>query len=178
MLNLPELLQGVLDSLEADVAPNVTDAKSKAQLYACLDLLSNLAVKIDWKAEPLCDECDGIGAALRRAKLCIEGMGRRPEPLAGLAASIDTLFSEDEPESENRTASSAEPVDWFQRRRRYAGVFEELVRVAGAGAGMESEAERVAYAELRSCVHEHLVNQTIREALYLKPMRLSEMSKA
>jgi len=171
MLNLTELLQGILESLETDVAPNVSDAKARAQLYACLDLLGNLAAKMDWKVLPLRDECEGIGNALTRAKKCIERASPTPAPLSELCASIAALFVAD------AAGTSDEVVDWFARRRRYAGVFEELVRALGDDPGPGKSEEPKLHAELRGCVHEHLVNQTIRDAFYLKPMRLSEMSK-
>ncbi len=172
MLNLDELLQGVLESLETDVAPNVSDRKAKAQLYACLDLLGNLAVKVDWKAQILRDECDGIRSALTRAAQLIAAASPKRRVLSEVSAAIAAL-----PSSDARQGSD-ETVDWFARRRRYAQVFEDLVRAVGDNSpGSEGAEPHGVYDELRECVHEHLVNQTIRDAFYLKPMRLSEMSK-
>lgn len=172
MLDLAELLQGVLESLENDVAPNVSNTKTKAQLYACLDLLGNLAGKVDWKVQILRDECEGIRTALGHAKKQIEELSPKRRSLSDVLASIDTILSADAGEK------SSEVVDWFARRRRYAEVFENLVRAVGESPGPEVGDAREVYDELCACIREHLVNQTIRDAFYLKPMRLNEMSKA
>ena len=172
MLNLAELLQGVLDSLETDIAPNVSDAGAKAQLYACLDVLGNLAAKMDWKIQILSDECEGIRTAVTRTKERIATSSGNHEELAGVMASIDALVSADVDEQPD------EPVDWVARKQRCAAVFEELVRVVGESTEPETEDDQGLYDDLRAYIHEHLVSQMIRDALYLKPMRLSEISKA
>ena len=94
--SLERLFEGIATSLREDVAPAVDDPYAKAQVSAAVELLANLAVRVEWRADLLREE---IG----RVREVLETAPERPvvldEPVpeggAGLsaahAAHLDTL---------------------------------------------------------------------------------------
>lgn len=78
--SLERLFEGMTTALREDVLPAVDDVYARSQLLACVELLANLAERVEWRCDALREE---IGAA--RAVL---GAGRDPLPEdnAGLVA--------------------------------------------------------------------------------------------
>jgi hypothetical protein len=98
--SLERLFEGLATSLREDVAPAVEDPYAKAQVSAAIELLANLAVRVEWRADLLREEIERIRSVLDTA-------GARPavldEPIptdgaalvASRAAHLDALASSD-----------------------------------------------------------------------------------
>jgi len=94
--SLERLFEGIATSLREDVAPAVEDPYAKAQVSAAIELLANLALRVEWRAELLRDE-------VAQARTVLETALERPavldEPvpldgaglLASRAAHLDAL---------------------------------------------------------------------------------------
>jgi hypothetical protein len=98
--SLERLFEGIANSLHENVAPAVDDPFAKAQVAATIELLANLAARVEWRADLLLDE-------IERIRLVLETAPERPavleEPVphdsAGLLASrgahLDALTAAD-----------------------------------------------------------------------------------
>jgi hypothetical protein len=105
--SLDRLFDGIAASLRENVAPVVDDPFAKAQVAATIELLANLAVRVEWRADLLLEEIERIRAVLETAPerpAVLDG----PIPLdsAGLLASraahLDALAHADPAEHELR----------------------------------------------------------------------------
>ena len=74
---LARLIEGIVATLRTDVIPNVKDAYARGQAVGVIDLLNNLAPRIDWAPERL-----EASVAAKRALL---GEIARLAPEAGMA---------------------------------------------------------------------------------------------
>lgn len=72
--SLDRLIEGIIATLRNDVIPNVTDAYARGQAVGVIDLLNNLAPRLDWARAPL-----DAAVATRRAALA-EGLAALGEP--------------------------------------------------------------------------------------------------
>jgi len=161
-LPLPRLLQGIIDTLERQVAVALEAGSARAQLYACLDLINNLADKIDWKREMLEAETSGVEEVLRASVPLLERFGPR---FADLSRRL------------NETLESPPEPDLFERRRRLNQYLEDLIAAVEDPAAAFDPPEDRLVVQIRQHIHGHLRNQTIRDALYLKPMMLKKISQ-
>jgi hypothetical protein len=98
--SLDRLFDGIAASLRENVAPAVDDPFAKAQVAATIELLANLAVRVEWRADLLREEIERIRAVLETAPVRPAVLDE-PIPLdsAGLLASrtlhLDTLAGAD-----------------------------------------------------------------------------------
>ena len=51
--SLERLIAGIMATLRADVIPNVTDAYARGQAIGVIDLLNNIAPRLEWARAPL-----------------------------------------------------------------------------------------------------------------------------
>lgn len=65
--SLERLCEGIATSLREDVAPAVEDPYARAQVTAAIELLGNLAVRVEWRSGLLRDEIDHVRAVLETA---------------------------------------------------------------------------------------------------------------
>ncbi len=65
--SLDRLFDGIAASLRDNVAPAVDDPFAKAQVAATIELLANLAVRVEWRADLLREEIERIRVVLETA---------------------------------------------------------------------------------------------------------------
>ena len=65
--SLDRLFDGIAVSLRENVAPAVDDPFAKAQVAATIELLANLAVRVEWRADLLREEIERIRTVLETA---------------------------------------------------------------------------------------------------------------
>ena len=65
--SLERLFDGIATSLRENVAPVVDDPYAKAQVSATIELLANLAVRVEWRADLLREEIERIRLVLETA---------------------------------------------------------------------------------------------------------------
>ncbi|RMD83920.1 MAG: hypothetical protein D6815_05380 [Candidatus Dadabacteria bacterium] len=159
VLDLEEMLAGIVQTLDEQVGPHVTDGQARAQLYSSLDLLNNLSSKLDWKRELLTAEIDSIVGALGEVTAALDGVGE-----GALGESLEQakdLIQERE---------GTDDLTAFCRRANE--VLDGLI-AALYDSGIEGDAADRA----RAAIHQHLINQTIRDSMFLKPMMLKKISQ-
>jgi 3-dehydroquinate dehydratase len=72
---LERLFEGIATSLREDVSPAVQDPYARAQVSAAIELLANLAVRVEWRADLLREE-------IARVRTVLETAPERPAILA------------------------------------------------------------------------------------------------
>jgi len=72
--SLERLFEGLATSLREDVAPAVEDPYAKAQVSASIELLANLAARVEWRADLLHEE-------IERCRTVLETAPQRPARL-------------------------------------------------------------------------------------------------
>jgi hypothetical protein len=65
--SLERLFDGIATSLREDVAPAVEDPYARAQVSAAIELLANLAVRVEWRADLLHEEIAHVRTVLETA---------------------------------------------------------------------------------------------------------------
>jgi hypothetical protein len=73
--SLERLFDGIATSLREDVAPAVDDPYARAQVSAAVELVANLAVRVEWRADLLQEE-------IAEARAVLETAAERPALLA------------------------------------------------------------------------------------------------
>lgn len=145
--SLERVLQGIVATLRADVIPKAADDYSRGQVVGVIDLLNNIAARVEWAREPL-----------------IEGVRARREALA-LARDLLSLPCGSSDQSPLLQGSS--PALVVERDRLDAEI-ADLLTEAYARAP-DGEAVRV----LRKQVHDDMVREM---AMSRKPL-FAEMTK-
>jgi hypothetical protein len=88
--SLDRLFEGMAEALREVVAPVVADPYAKAQVLATVEVLGNLATRVEWRCADLREEIERVDALLGGASdvpADNEGLVRaRAERLAALAA--------------------------------------------------------------------------------------------
>ncbi len=172
IIELQKLLAGIINTLEEEVGPDVAPGKARAQFYSCLDLLNNLAAKLDWNRSLLSTEIAGVEDTLRLTLPLVEKVaGSR----RGGGAEFSTLASN----IAGVLAEEAADGELFARRVRLNEVLEEAIariNAPGAEDGLDEDG-REAIEQAAATLREHLRNQTLRDAMYLKPMMLGKISQ-
>ena len=69
--SLDRLFEGLATSLREEVAPAVEDPYAKAQVSAAVELLANLAARVEWRADLLHEE-------IERSRTVLETAAERP----------------------------------------------------------------------------------------------------
>lgn len=55
---LSRLIGGIIATIRTDVVPHVSDPYARGQAVGVIDLLNNLAPRVEWAAEPLCRQVE------------------------------------------------------------------------------------------------------------------------
>ncbi len=88
MINsLDKIFDGIVEMLRDQVLPKVDDEFTRGQLYAAMDLLANLKVRVDWDVAALRDDVGERLALLPRLAELLAGTG--PVPPHFLAPPVD-----------------------------------------------------------------------------------------
>jgi protein involved in temperature-dependent protein secretion len=109
--SLERLFDGIAGSLREDVAPAVDDPYAKAQVAAAIELLANLAARVEWRSDLLREEIERIRIVLGTARE-LPAVLAAPVPadsaglLASRAAHLDALAHADTSEEETRALLS------------------------------------------------------------------------
>jgi sugar phosphate isomerase/epimerase len=77
--SLPRLFDGIGDVLRDVVLPEVDDAYVRSQLSACIELLANIATRIDWDGDQLAATVDAARDALTAAAAAAPDVIGSPE---------------------------------------------------------------------------------------------------
>jgi protein involved in temperature-dependent protein secretion len=94
--SLERLFEGIATSLREDVAPAVEDPYARAQVTAAVELLGNLAARVEWRADLLREEIarvrDVLATGAERPALLDEPVPAEGSALAAAhAAHVDAL---------------------------------------------------------------------------------------
>lgn len=65
--SLDRILDGIARSLTEDVAPLVDDPYAKSQVMAAVELVNNLATRVEWRHEPLLADIEAAREVLTAA---------------------------------------------------------------------------------------------------------------
>ncbi len=66
--SLERVLQGIVATLRTDVIPKVADDYARGQVVGVIDLLNNIAARVEWAREPLVEAVRERREALARAR--------------------------------------------------------------------------------------------------------------
>ena len=93
--SLDRLFVGIVETLRDVVMPSVDDSFARVQLSACIEILSNLATRVEWDRTQLVETTAGATAALATAAEVADELRRftmSPQPSTDpLAARNDAL---------------------------------------------------------------------------------------
>jgi GTP cyclohydrolase III len=153
---IERLIDGCLETLRADVLPDVGTAFARGQVWAVMDILQNLRDRVEVKQAFAIEEARSAEAALERCAGVLRDTGRAED-----AASIESLLA-------RRGADGAnDPGERVVVLR--AAIVTALAALHHQPGGL-SDAGREALAA-------HLTPQTVRDIAALKPSLLNEISK-
>ena len=152
--SLERLIAGIMATLRTDVIPNVSDAYARGQAIGVIDLLNNIAPRLEWARAPLAE------AVRERRKAVSAARALLPQAPAGAA-----ILSE-------QAIAAASSVELAAERDRLDGEISDLIAwTQGESASGDIAA---ATALLRQHVHEELARDM---KLTRKPL-FAEISKA
>jgi hypothetical protein len=152
--SLDRLIGGIIATLRAHVIPNITDGYARGQAIGVIDLLNNVAPRLEWARAPLAEAVAERRSAIRAVRALV------PDAPAGEAGLTDQAVA---------SASSAELA---AERDRLDGEIADLIAwTHGRGANGDVAA---AIALLRQHVHEELK----RDMKLTKTPLFAEISKA
>ena len=152
--SLERLIAGIIATLRTDVIPNVTDAYARGQAIGVIDLLNNIAPRLEWARAPLAE------AVRERRKAVSAARALLPQAPAGAAGLSEQAIA------------AASSVELAAERDRLDGEISDLIAwTQGESAGGDIAA---ATALLRQHVHEELARDM---KLTRKPL-FAEISKA
>jgi len=134
--SLERLIAGIMATLRADVIPNVTDAYARGQAIGVIDLLNNMAPRLEWARAPLAE------AVAERRKAVTAARALVPQAPAGAAGLSEQAVA---------TASSA---DLAAERDRLDGEISDLIAWTQSESACGDVAAAIAL--LRQHVHEEL----------------------
>lgn len=99
--SLERLVEGIIATLRTDVIPNVADAYARGQAVGVIDLLNNIAPRLEWARAPIAASIaerraviDEVRTLLRQAPLAQTYAAGSADTSAGLLAERDRLDAE------------------------------------------------------------------------------------
>ena len=91
MQNSPErLFEGIARALRGDVLPHLEDPYARAQVTAAIEILGNLASRLQWQDDI---DHDGLRQLAERAAAGADDAAARADILAALDAELERLRS-------------------------------------------------------------------------------------
>lgn len=151
-LPLEDLLDGAMRTLRTEILPAIDSRRARGQLHCVLDLLDNLRDRVAYKPSLFEDEA-------RSAAEALEAVGARLSELGAREAA-----------NELATLAAAAPPTPPRERA-------EALRVAVARAVVLVARTAPTDPASRAPLDRHLLDQTIRDVMLLKPPPLDEISK-
>jgi hypothetical protein len=152
--SLERLIAGIIATLRTDVIPNVSDAYARGQAIGVIDVLNNIAPRLEWARAPLAEAVAQRRAAVEAVRALV------PQAPAGAAGLSDQALA---------AASSAALA---AERDRLDGEISDLIAWAHSADARGDVA--AATALLRQHVHDELT----REMKMTKKPLFAEISKA
>ena len=152
--SLERLIAGIMATLRADVIPNVTDAYARGQAIGVIDLLNNIAPRLEWARAPLAE------AVAERRKAVTAARALVPQAPAGTAGLSEQAVA---------TASSAELA---AERDRLDGEISDLI------AWTQGPAARGDVAGATLLLRQHVHDELTRDMKLTKKPLFAEISKA
>ena len=100
--SLERVLQGIVATLRTDVIPKVADDYARGQVVGVIDLLNNIAARVEWAREPLIEGVRERREALARARdlLSLASVAGDVEPPLGDANSSALVVVRDRLDAE------------------------------------------------------------------------------
>jgi hypothetical protein len=100
--SLERLVEGIIATLRTDVIPNVSDAYARGQAIGVIDILNNIATRLEWERAPL------LRALHARREVIIDvgrllseiAIPRRPSPALDALSSRELLAERDRLDNE------------------------------------------------------------------------------
>ncbi len=152
--SLERLIAGIIATLRTDVIPNVTDAFARGQAIGVIDLLNNIAPRLEWARAPLAD------AVAERRKAVSAARALVPQAPAGMAGLSEQAIT---------AASSA---DLAAERDRLDGEISDLI------AWTQSESARGDVAAATALLRQHVHEELARDMKLTRKPLFAEISKA
>lgn len=91
---LPRLIDGIIATLRADVIPNVADSYARGQAVAVIDLLNNIAPRVEWSHATLVGRIADKRRLLEEVAALVPGLPDGSVPAAGPQADSQALGAE------------------------------------------------------------------------------------
>ncbi len=152
--SLDRLISGIIATLRTRVIPNVTDDYARGQAISVIDLLNNIAPRLEWARAPLAEAVAERRSAIGAVRALV------PEAPSGAKGLSDQALA---------AASSAELA---AERDRLDGEIADLIAWTHGGAACGDVAKAIAL--LRQHVHDELK----RDMKLTKKPLFAEISKA
>jgi hypothetical protein len=152
--SLDRLIGGIIATLRTHVIPNVTDDYARGQAIGVIDLLNNIAPRLEWARAPLLEAVAERRSAIRAVRALV------PEAPGGANGLSDQALA---------AATSAELA---AERDRLDGEIADLIAWTHSGAACGDVAKAIAL--LRQHVHDELK----RDMRLTKKPLFAEISKA
>jgi hypothetical protein len=152
--SLERLIAGIIATLRSDVIPNVSDAYARGQAIGVIDVLNNIAPRLEWARAPLAEAVAQRRAAVQAVRTLV------PQAPQGDAGLNDEALA-----AAGSTALAAE-------RDRLDGEISDLIAWTQSADACGDVA--AATALLRQHVHDELT----REMKMTKKPLFAEISKA
>ncbi len=77
---LSRLIEGIIATMRSDVIPNVSDSFARGQAIGVIDLLNNIAPRVEWSQAPLHATVDAKANLLRDVAVLVPHAGVPPPP--------------------------------------------------------------------------------------------------
>ncbi len=152
-LTVERVVDGLVETLEREVLPDLQSRFARGQLHAALDVLANLRDRIEWRTDLLRADAEATATALTEL-----AAGMREAGLGGDAAAIETGLAE----------APAEPP-----AARAEALRAEMVAALEVVATLAPETGEALEGGLRG----YLVQQAVRDVVPLKTSRLGDIAK-
>jgi hypothetical protein len=152
--SLERLIAGIIATLRADVIPNVTDAYARGQAIGVIDLLNNIAPRLEWARTPLAEAV----AERRKAVSAVRALvPQAPSGAAGMS---------------EQTIAAANSAELAAERDRLDGEISDLI------AWTQSEAARGDVAAATALLRRHIHDELARDMKLTRKPLFAEISKA
>ena len=152
--SLERLIAGITATLRAHVIPNVTDAYARGQAIGVIDLLNNIAPRLDWARAPLAEAVAERRRAIRAVRTLL------PDAPAGQEWPTDQALA------------SAPPAELAAQRDRLDGEIADLIAWTHSGDAHGDVATAIAL------LRQHVREELKRDMKLTKKPLFAEISNA
>jgi hypothetical protein len=152
--SLERLIAGIIATLRSDVIPNVSDAYARGQAIGVIDVLNNIAPRLEWARAPLAEAVTQRRTAVQAVSALV------PQAPAGTAGLSDQALA---------GAGSAELA---AERDRLDGEISDLI------AWTHTDGASGDVAAATTLLRQHVHDELTREMKMTKKPLFAEISKA